>query len=82
MIDAYGIHLLCEGRLGSLEQERKTVTMVDFEMLLTMLASITEKVEEVNANQHAGLAVLPEDWAELKQLTHEAKGVLDAAGWR
>lgn len=43
-----------------------------------MLKRLTEKVERANAIQHSGVPIEPEDWAELYQLTNEAKAVLEA----
>lgn len=42
----------------------------------TMLQRLVEKVERANASQHSGSQFGPEDWAELYQLTNEARGML------
>jgi len=39
----------------------------------TLLARIAGKIQHVNALQHAGLTIPPEDWADLHQLTNEAQ---------
>lgn len=43
-----------------------------------ILAQMTEKIERVNAIQHSGGKVSPEEWSELYALTNRAKAVIES----
>ena len=52
------------------------VTVAPQQTAQTVLRRLVERVERANAIQHSGGPIEPEDWAELNQLTNEARGVL------
>lgn len=50
--------------------------------LLAALVRLTEKTERANAIQHSGGAIEPEDWAELYQMSNEARAAIAKAEGR
>ena len=68
------------GSIAHEESEANCRLIASAPDLVEALRELTAQTASCNARQHAGLEVMPEDWAALYQATNTAHAALEKAG--